>query len=443
MQKVIDMKKLYFLNSFIAFFLLLIVSSNINTCHAYSDLSFSINEKIDHNRFFCKALYEDLLTQNKLATFFKEHDINEEEFFFITNPSSGLSGQAIFLLYLLEWLQKQQNEESQLFLKRISKLFCLEMHRFISSMELPKDKHGEVWAAFHKLYHHTVSNRSIINKHTFRTTLAKSIITILIIGFDKGNHAAKQESLAYALEKTRKELEKINTTLPNPVEIGNINTLITSLENYALTEPLIKPRAIYKTAIKWGTIISLIAISSYVSYKYVDWAWLWETIREKIRDFAEAAGKALGIGMFDAAADAILNERRPNEGAYREEQRKRWEKAAQRVTGVTHGAVETGITRAEKALTDVKDLLNQTKEMAITTTKAFDAISEKRLNELNKTIEQATQGVLVNAVVVGPARAAGSGVSRAAGAVANSAQWLKKKVVGSTPEPALPGADGE
>jgi hypothetical protein len=222
--------------------------------------SFDMYQKIDKAEEFFKEVYceltsKDLFNNKEIFDGGNMNIYKNDLTINISSKEKNISENGEGLLYLIEWLQQyeyflnvssQHITEYSTLLKALNKFFCLIFRKILCDIEIDKYEEYKLnpHEHFSQLYDHKICN-SLENwyHHPFRTTLSKTLVSILIVNYTKMSYKEKKECLVLCLEKTKKELHSINKQLGNnKLKDKHISDFIIFLEVYFLKDPIIKPR---------------------------------------------------------------------------------------------------------------------------------------------------------------------------------------------------------
>lgn len=278
------------ITSILAFFVFIPMS----TCTREESIPF--HEKLFDARESFQNVYYELVKKGYFDTLYNNNLI------FSTDFDSAFPRNGATLLALTEWLEKNQDSESQFLLKKMNKFFGLQFHRFICKIDVPKSELGVVSNSFHTLYGHKISTIDpSFETHPFRSTLSKAMIFLLMMEFGDKNYQQKKENIVYFMEGVRNKLIKINRSLSNEMQVSqdHFDIVINHIESYALREPLIKPVNI-KLIIFFVTLgIAVTTLVVWVVfYKIPKDVKLWDGFKQLLSSFAEAIGQSVTKGAI-------------------------------------------------------------------------------------------------------------------------------------------------
>jgi hypothetical protein len=142
-------------------------------------------------------------------------------------------GDGFAALQLIEFLEKQHDDNCAVLLSAINELCYLKLVHFISLFEC----HGHDALVIEKL--HYLANKEValdgVKQKPFSTSLSKICLTIAVINAKKLKHEQKKEFLALALDKIENDMLKINRGLGvGSVREDEIRELCAALEVYAV-----------------------------------------------------------------------------------------------------------------------------------------------------------------------------------------------------------------
>ncbi len=200
-----------------------------------------------------------------------------------TSLKRNLTKEGMVLLALIQWLEKQTDRDSVYLLKKINKLFFLRFHQFVYDMHLKKEDQVAVLYNFQNLYQLKISINSL-DTTPFRTMMSKIILLIFITNASEMGYEKRRETMAYVLDKVKKEMLAVNNQLPTDKKVKDeiIKAFVTMLEIYAVKEPLVKTNSLKKFIV----ITIIVIVIGYLIYKYITNR---EAIINKINDWVGIA----------------------------------------------------------------------------------------------------------------------------------------------------------
>src|SRR5579862_1940296 len=163
------MKK--FMKSILFMIVVSFLSLSHGTCHGQM---LNLQKNINQARESFEDVYYELLKSNYFDEYYNNNLIINTEL------NSDFYQNGIILFKLIEWLQQNDNRDSRFLLKRMNKLFYLELYRFICKMDSEKTRDGRLFDVFSKIYHYKVPSVhvGVSPVPPFQTTLTKAIVLI-------------------------------------------------------------------------------------------------------------------------------------------------------------------------------------------------------------------------------------------------------------------------
>ncbi len=217
--------------------------------------------------------------------------------------------EGTIILKLVEWLEKQNDREGLFLLKRLNKLFYLEFHRLIFSVKCDQADQKILLEACQELYQH----KAIINGYLekpFRTTISKLYLLIVIVNGGELSYENKKQTLAYVLDKIKKELNATNQRIEHDkVDSATIKKFVTLLEIIAVKEPLVQSSSL-RTILITTSIIVVACVILY--YKVILPRWdeipSWDDIKAWLGKAGDAVGQKFIGPVGRCAAKGALEE---------------------------------------------------------------------------------------------------------------------------------------
>lgn len=210
--------------------------------------------------------------------------------------------EGTIILRLVEWLESQIDQNTDILLERLNELYYLEFHRFIVSIDMKKEQCAEILAWCQDLYHYAISENGI-KKYPFRTSISKLFLTIHVINSSHINYDSRKETAAFMVGLIRREMITINNGLKQKIEEQVIKSFTSLLEVYAVRSPLIEKSRFRKVML----ITITFAVIGFFIYKVVmpnkkkilDKLKVWA---EEARDYIlEPLGEGVGKGAIKGA----------------------------------------------------------------------------------------------------------------------------------------------
>jgi len=218
-----------------------------------------------------------------------------------TALEQNVAEEATILLKLVEWLENQSDQHSQLLLKKLNKLCNLYFLDFICSMNL-QDKAGDTLLKnFQYLYKvkRTINGKAV---KPFRTLLCKAFLLITIINDKIVNYQGKKKAMAYVLDEIEKRMYVANEDLGNEkIKNSRIESFVHALKTYAAREPLVQDRTFY---IVLAVVIMVAIIVIVIYWKFPE---LWDSLVTKLAKFAGDIRKKVFSPFIEDAVDVMLD----------------------------------------------------------------------------------------------------------------------------------------
>lgn len=187
---------------------------------------------------------------------------------------------ALVLLRLINWLEQKNDRNSEFLLNKIGRLYFLELHQFLSSLDSHNPEVSSLIGHFHDLSMLQIQTATGAI-YPFRTGIAKMSLSIFMINNSRLSYQQRKESVFYALEQVKKELLEINHKLGyRAVPDGSVQSLIYLMGRFCIQEPLIQKRVLGKVVA--GVLALGLASGAIYWALHADWTHYGEKIRKEI-----------------------------------------------------------------------------------------------------------------------------------------------------------------
>lgn len=199
---------------------------------------------------------------------------------FVKKTEASLDEHNNFLYTLVEWLEKQDNQQAVNLLVHINKIYYQAIHSFLCSINNHNSKVTKALGIFHSLAKY---KRPDTNHYYFRTLFTKCILALESIDNIHNRYAEKKVAAYQVLEKCKKSALKIYHDLsPKEQELlivskKDICTLIQVLELCALRPPLAQSKTFHYVA---GGVVAAAVV--YLAVKYVPWEDIGHWVRDRM-----------------------------------------------------------------------------------------------------------------------------------------------------------------
>jgi hypothetical protein len=196
----------------------------------------SLSEELAFAEQDLKAYYYQLLQ----GGFFSQQYNNNV---LVSNLSltHGVQGGAGILLRLIFFLEKKNDQDAHLLLKKINKFFFLKMHRLIAEGDLQKRSSQKILSCLADLYGHKIVTPEGITE-PFRTVLTKMLIVLIMINDGQVSYASRKETMILHMNKLKQELLSINNTLGvQKIDQDIIKDFTTLVAIHQTRKPMIQP----------------------------------------------------------------------------------------------------------------------------------------------------------------------------------------------------------
>ena len=186
----------------------------------------------------------------------------------------------VILLRLINWLEQKNDRNSEFLLNKIGRLYFLELHQFLSSLDIHNPEVSSLIGHFHDICMLQLETPTG-TIYPFRTSIAKMSLSIFMINHSHLPYQQRKESIFYALEQVKKELIGINHSLGyRGVQDSSIQSLIYLMGRFAIQEPLIPKRFLGKI-VGWSVVVVLGMGTIYWALN-ADWTRYGEKLRKEI-----------------------------------------------------------------------------------------------------------------------------------------------------------------
>lgn len=204
----------------------------------------------------------------------------------------------VVLLRLINWLEQKNDRNSEFLLNKIGRLYFLELHQFLSSLDIHNPEVSSLIGHFHDLCMLQLETPTG-TLYPFRTGIAKMSLSIFMINHSHLPYQQRKESIFYALEQVKKELIGINHSLGyRGVQDSSIQSLIYLMGRFAIQEPLIPKRFLGKII---GGAVILGALSGVVYWTmHADWSHIGKKIHD---DIVKPAIGGLGADLVNGVLE--------------------------------------------------------------------------------------------------------------------------------------------
>jgi hypothetical protein len=241
----------------------LIFTFAANANHGFSESLFTekgIDAQIEQEQEALEGRYYQLLENGYFPASYNNNLIID------TSLTYNVTKEGQVLLTLIQWLEKQDDRDSVYLLKKINKLFFLRFHQLMYGMKLSKEERAWSLQRFQDLYRFKAPMGNVV-KTPFRTMMTKVLLLIYITNASEMGYEKKQETMAYVLDKVKKEMILVNRQLDNSYKLSedSIKDFVTMLEVYAVKEPIVKTNSLKKFIV----ITVVVIVIGYLIYKYV------------------------------------------------------------------------------------------------------------------------------------------------------------------------------
>ncbi len=300
-----------FIIFFVAYFFIL---TGICMAEVYSDNFFtSLSDKIDIAQKDCEGFYKDLLEQDYLP---KDSDLGLEA---RRDISNSIIRNSTLLLNLINWLDK--NGESDpigfLFLRKLNRYLYLQFRSFVGQLKMDKKDEGHLVGLLHDIYKFKVpadiglSEAKLKYSYPFQNTLSKAILSILILNASDLEYKKKVGSVAYFLDKIRRDLLDIRSQHEScGLTTEDFDDFIELLQAYSTKEPVVGQnnfKFLLITLTIAGVIILVVWLAcdkdsrDFISSRCKN---TWAFILRCVEDLGEAFGRGSARGFLTEARDA-------------------------------------------------------------------------------------------------------------------------------------------
>lgn len=181
-----------------------------------------------------------------------------------TNLNDDPVMQGTILLGLISWLEKKNDRDSRFLLRKINRLYHLEFHRNLSSLNSKDESYKDsLLGSFHELSKYKLFNVAIGTDYPFGNAITKAVLTLFVVNKTSVPYAQKKESVLYTLEKIKQEMLSINSKLgKEKVDEEFIRVFIFGLEKFGVRETLVESK-IFRNLIITTIVIAIIGFSLY------------------------------------------------------------------------------------------------------------------------------------------------------------------------------------
>jgi len=266
-----------------------------------------LNEEIQDARQSLHDVYYELLKQGYfdlsynnnlvLDTSLKENTVNNNQ----------------VVLALIDWLLRRNDRDSQFLLKKLNKLYYLELHHFLCQKDLHQKPGARIVSLCQDIYQfstHTPGLSEEAWEMPFRTYITKIALLISLINHSNMGYYEKKESMIYALGKVKQEMLILNNKIDSIGRIDEaiIKEFIELLSVHAVHIPTMRPNLI-KRLIFWSIILSAGCGFAYIIYDKALRKWIITKCKQggtAMRDwFMEPIGEGVGKGAAKGAYQAM------------------------------------------------------------------------------------------------------------------------------------------
>lgn len=214
------------------------------------------------------GFYYDLVKQNHFSSQYANNLI------FSADIDNDFPRNGAILLKLIEYLEKDASYASKFLLKKINSFFYLELHSFISHVEIPQEQRAHLYKTMHALYNckapkidETVGQGEERAIYPFRTLLSQVTISIHIALNSPERRNRQREALVFVLEELKTKILDVNQA--NNLIIGKevIDEFVTLLEAYAVQEDVVNKGNVQRALYITGFVLIVVAIVVYIGSK--------------------------------------------------------------------------------------------------------------------------------------------------------------------------------
>lgn len=215
---------------------------------------------------------------------------------------------AAMILRLVLFLERKNDQDSCVLLKKIDKFSFLKMHRLLASGDLQKRSAQRILSCLEDLYgHKIVTPEGVLSP--FRTVLTKLLIVLFLINDGQAAYASRKETMLLHMNKIKQELLGINNTLGGQkIDQQIIKDFTTLVAINQTRKPIIQPNN-FKNVMIGFVVCSIVLALIYWKRDDIKNAmnpmveWFREagvTILQGWKGSIQLLGESLGKSLFDA-----------------------------------------------------------------------------------------------------------------------------------------------
>lgn len=287
--------------------LVLCLFSFIGQCESRGTLPplYDFKKKVERARSSFEDVYYELVKSHFFDDVNNPNTPYSNNLIISTSLNDDPVMQGTILLGLISWLEKKNDRDSRFLLRKINRLYHLEFHRTLSSLNSKNENYKDsLLGSFHELSKYKVFNVAIGADYPFGTTITKAVLTLLVVNKTSVPYAEKKESVLYTLEKIKQEMFAINSNLgKDKVDEEFIRAFIFGLEKFGVRETLVESKFFRNVVI--FTILAVVV--GFIVYRWDVVGSGLNTIGTRLNElidkifdgFFEKAGKGLAKGMLE------------------------------------------------------------------------------------------------------------------------------------------------
>lgn len=264
-----------------------------------------ISKKVERSRGSVEDIYYELLKNHFFDDVNNSESIYANNLVLSTNLDEDPVAKGTILLNLIAWLEKKNNRDSRFLLHKINRLYQLEFHRTLSSLNPKYESYQDsLLSSFHDLSTYKTFHPAYGALYPFGTSITKAILTLFIINKTAIPFEQKRESVLYTIEKIKQEMLFVNSNLgKEKIDEGLIRSFVFGLEKFGVRETLVESK-LFRNLLLLSTVAIVIGFIVY-RWDLVGSGLGWVgTELKKLMDqafdgFFEKAGKGLVKGMLE------------------------------------------------------------------------------------------------------------------------------------------------
>ncbi len=260
------------------------ISSYSFAVHSSCKEVITLDERIIRTRDSFEDVYYELVKQNFFGDYYNNNLIIK------TKIDTTFLREGEVFLYLIDWLDKQNDRDSQYLLKKLSKYLYLIFYQHLCLIDTQKNQSCSLLRMLKDIYKNKIPTPYGIFA-PFRAALSELIVLIFIFNFSQLSYEKKRESMAYMLHQMENKFLVINTgILQKKIADEHIKEFIQVLQAHITKEPLVHQSVIKKVACTAG-IIALVSIA------IPCWAEIKSVMKKVSDNVFEPIGRGIGSGV--------------------------------------------------------------------------------------------------------------------------------------------------